>query len=148
MSERTSYSPTAEEEDAANRAIFDAAIEALRPIKSADPGVPITDTVKTFLLAFAAANKARAKAENELKSAHPDANWVSYFPEVSHIVCSAYWALDSEFPGADPHSVAGANLVALIRAAKVMDAMGEALAAAEDDCSFTSYTAEDVLKLL
>ena len=140
------YEPTEEEKEHADKLALEAAYEALRPVMADD--IESSQAVTVFLRAFDAADRAGRKYQGELLEKNPGFTHVSLYTETAPIVCSAFYALENDcLEVVSPHSVAGHRLVALVNAAKAMEALSALDAALDSDPSFTDYTAGDALTL-
>lgn len=142
------YTPTDDEAEAIDRAGLVAAWHELQPLK--DDYLPIPEKVLACLRAFKAARAGAYGARETLEEAHPEASFISYFPEPTDIVCSAVMGLDL-VDGPDeicPRSVLGARLSALFQAAKALEAMSTVYSAFDDDDGiFGTYLADETTML-
>ena len=141
------YTPTDDEAEAIDRAGLEAAWRELQPLK--DDDLPTPKKVLACLRAFKAARAAAHGAMKNLKAAHPEARYISHFPEPTDMVCSAVMGLDLDGPDEiHPSSVLGARLSALFQAAKALEAMSTVYSAFDDDDGiFGTYLADETTML-
>lgn len=128
------YTPADDEAEAIDRAGLEAAWRELQPLK--DDDLPMPRKVLACLRAFKAARSATHGAIKVLKKAHPEASYISHFPESTDMVFSAVMGLDLDGPDEiHPSSVLGARLLALFQATRAMEAMSNVYSAFDNDGS-------------
>ena len=144
--ETDEYKPTESEADTIDRAGLIAAWQELQPLL--DDELAISQGVLACLKAFKAAKAALDEAILALKAGHPEASYISHYPQITLIVCSALMALDFQPDDMHPRSVLGARFAVLIQAAKALEAMNAVYSAFDDDDEvFGTYLADKTAKL-
>lgn len=142
------YTPTDEEAEAIDRAGLEAAWIELQPLKD-DDELSTPKMVLACLRAFKKAREAAHAAMQEMEAAHPEASYISHYPEPTHMVCSALMGLDLDSPDEiHPDSIVGARLSALLQAAKALEGMSAVYSAFDDDDGvFGTYLAGETTML-
>jgi len=142
-----SYTPTDDEAETIERTGLTAAWKELQPLKNDE--LPTAQKVLACLRAFKSAKSAVYEATKALKQKHPDAKYISHYPETTDMVCSALMGLDFDDPDEiHPSSIVGARISALFQAAKALEAMSTVYSAFDDcDGIFGTYLAEETTML-
>lgn len=141
------YSPSDDEADDIDRAGLTAAWHELQPLK--DDELPTPKKVLACLRAFKAARSAAHDAMKILQAEHTESSFVSHYPSITDMVCSALIGLD--FDGPDeihPNSILGGRLSVMFQAAKALEAMSTVYSAFDDDDEiFGTYLADETTML-
>jgi len=140
------YEPTESEVETIERAGLAAAWQELRPLLDDDLEGP--QRVMACLKAFKAARAAAYEATLALKAGHPEASYISHYPEITLMVCSALMALDDGPDEIHPRSMLGARIAVLIKAAKALEAMAMVHSSFDDeDEVFGVYLADETTRV-
>lgn len=149
MSERKAYEPNEAESDIINRAGVAAAFTVLQEMDDVKESLPNWTLI--CVRAFGATQKALKNAKNELNAKHPECEYVAHYCDEDHIVCSALFGL---LLGLDkptdiaPENLGGMKIIAFAKAIIAMAAMGDVLAAFDDDFVLLgSYMTEEVERM-
>lgn len=148
---RHAYEPTEAEKETIGNLGLKAAMTELKVFEDIET-METQEGLVACLKAFKAAKSAMKQAKNKLleTKGYSDQKYVSFFPETSHIVCSAMYAISTDLQAEECSyiSICGRYFSILCKAAIVLESLANVYSAFEnDDEFFGTYMDEEALAL-